>query len=169
MRILVSIEQAPPELRRELIETKRLSAQAMEELLALARKARPGLPDDHGLIPALHSHVRDFADQTGIRATFHSRGAAPQLTPEQELVIYRVIQESLSNIAQHASAHKVDVELSFVGNTVLRISDDGCGFTEGRNGGLGLAGMRERALLIGGHLCIWSGNGHGTRVELTLQ
>jgi two-component system, NarL family, sensor histidine kinase UhpB len=169
LRLQASIQQAPPELRRELIETKRLSTQAMEELLVLARQLRPALLDDHGLMAALHSQVRDFGDQTGIRAAFHPRGAVPQLTPEQQLVIYRVTQESLSNIAQHASAHKVDVELSFIGNTVLRISDNGRGFTEERDGGLGLSGMRERALLIGGRLSIWSGNGQGTRVELTLQ
>jgi two-component system sensor histidine kinase UhpB len=168
LRLQASIEHAPPELRAELAETKRLSSQAMEELLTLARQLRPAVLDDHGLLPALHSQVRDFADQTGIRADFNARGKPPSLAPEQQLVIYRVTQESLSNIAQHSEAHKVDVELSFVGRTVLRISDDGRGFTAGRNGGLGLSGMRERALLAGGQLSIWSAEGRGTRVELTI-
>src|SRR5581483_6029573 len=108
---------SPPELRRELTETKRLSSQAMEELLSLARQLRPAVLDDHGLLPALHSQVRDFAEQTGIRATFNTRGSVPRLTPEQQLVIYRVTQEGLSNIAQHAQARTVDVELSFIGRT----------------------------------------------------
>src|SRR5947209_11056025 len=172
LRLQASIERAPPELRRELTETKRLSSQAMEELLALARQLRPALLDDHGLIPALHSQVRDFAEQTTIHATFNARGSVPRLSPEQHLAIYRVTQESLSNIAQHAEASKVDVELSFIGRTLLRISDDGCGFAAipgaSRNGGLGLSGMRERALLAGGHLSIWSDQGSGTRVELTI-
>jgi two-component system sensor histidine kinase UhpB len=168
LRLQASIEQAPPELRRELTETKRLSSQAMEELLTLARQLRPAVLDDHGLIPALHSQVRDFADQSRIDAVFNSRGALPRLTPEQQLVIYRVTQESLSNIAQHAQAHRVEVELSFIGRTILRISDDGCGFAGSREGGLGLSGMRERALLAGGQLSIWSGAGKGTRVELTI-
>jgi two-component system, NarL family, sensor histidine kinase UhpB len=168
LRLQASIEQAPPALQRELTETKRLSSQAMEELLALARQLRPAVLDDHGLIAALHSQVQDFADQTGIRATFKSRGTVPKLTPEQQLVIYRVTQESLSNIAQHAQARKVDVELSFIGRTVLRIKDDGRGFKSARNGGLGLSGMRERALLVGGQLSIWSDEGQGTRVELTV-
>jgi two-component system, NarL family, sensor histidine kinase UhpB len=168
LRLQASIEHAPPQLRRELLETKRLSSQAMEELLQLARQLRPAVLDDHGLIPALHSHIRDFGEQTRIRTTFHSRGTVPRLTPEQQLVIYRVTQESLSNIAQHADARNVDVELSFIGRTVLRISDDGRGFTSPRSGGLGLSGMRERALLAGGQLSIWSGNGNGTRVELTI-
>jgi two-component system sensor histidine kinase UhpB len=168
LRLQASIERAPVELQRELTETKRLSSQAMEELLMLARKLRPAVLDDHGLIPALHSQVGDFADQTGIRARFSAGGTIPQLSPEQQLVIYRVTQESLSNIAQHAGARKVDVELSFVGRTVLRVDDDGCGFSQPRNGGLGLSGMRERALLVGGHLTIFSELGRGTRVELTI-
>lgn len=173
LRLQASMEQAPMEMRRELAETKRLASQAMEELLTLARQLRPAVLDDHGLLPALHSQVRDFSEQTGITATFTSRGALPKLTPEQQLVIYRVTQEGLSNVAQHAGARKVEVELSFVGSTVLRISDDGKGFTEvpgmTNNGGLGLSGMRERALLIGGQLSLWSAAGQGTRVELTID
>lgn len=168
LRLQASIEHAPPELRRELTETKRLSRRAMEELLTLARQLRPAVLDDHGMLPALHSQVRDFGDQTGIHANFNARGTMPKLTPEQQLVIYRVTQESLSNIAQHAQARRVDVELSFVGRTVLRISDDGRGFAATRNGGLGLSGMRERALLADGQLSIWSGEGQGTHVELTI-
>jgi two-component system sensor histidine kinase UhpB len=173
LRLQASIEQAPPELRRELAETKRLSSQAMEELLTLARQLRPALLDDHGLIPALHGQVSDFAEQTGTHAVFNARGTIPMLTPEQQLVIYRVTQESLSNVAQHAGARNVEVELSFIGRTVLRISDDGRGFAgepgARRNGGLGLSGMRERALLAGGQLSIWSDEGRGTRVELTIS
>jgi two-component system sensor histidine kinase UhpB len=168
LRLQASIEQAPPGLRRELTETKRLSGRAMEELLALARQLRPAVLDDHGLLPALHSQVQDFAEQTRIRATFVARGTVPKLTPEQQLVIYRVTQESLSNIAQHAGAPTVEVELSFIGRTLLTISDDGAGFTESRNGGLGLSGMRKRALLAGGRLSIYSRQGEGTRVELTV-
>ena len=173
LRLQASIERASPQLRRELSETKRLATQAMEELLALARQLRPAVLDDHGLMPALHSQVRDFSEQTGIVATFNTRGTMPRLTPEQQLVIYRVTQEGLSNVVQHASARKVEVELSFIGRTVLRISDDGRGFTQvngaTRNGGLGLMGMRERALLVGGNLSLWSAAGEGTRVELTIS
>jgi two-component system sensor histidine kinase UhpB len=173
LRLQASIQHAPPDLRSELTETKRLASQAMEELLALARQLRPAVLDDHGLLPALHSQVRDFAEQTGINASFKSRGSMPTLTPEQQLVIYRVTQEGLTNVAQHADARRVDVELSFIGRTVLRISDDGRGFTQvigaTRNGGLGLSGMRERALLIGGQLSVWSADGQGTRVELTIE
>jgi two-component system sensor histidine kinase UhpB len=168
LRLQASLEHAPAELRAELTETKRLAAQAMEELLALARHLRPAVLDDLGLVPALKTQVREFSDQTGIQAAFNVRGPVPELPPDQQLAVYRVTQESLSNVAQHSGAGKVDVELSFEAGTRLRVVDDGRGFTSGREGGLGLSGMRERALLAGGHLSIWSAGGQGTRVELTL-
>jgi two-component system sensor histidine kinase UhpB len=169
LRLQASIEHAPEELRRELLETKRLSQQAMEELLALARQLRPAVLDDHGLLPALHSQVRDFTDQTGIKARLSAHGSMPALTPEQQLAIYRVTQESLSNVVRHARAGRVEVELAFAGATTLRITDDGRGFDgRDRDGGLGLSGMRERALLAGGRLSVRSQPGRGTRVELRI-
>jgi two-component system sensor histidine kinase UhpB len=152
----------------------------MEELLHLARQLRPTALDDHGLIPALASQVEDFSQRTGIDARFSRHGQVPTLTDEEQLVIYRVTQESLSNIAQHAHAKHVTVQLSFVGRTILRITDDGHGFDpgpgqsgrngrpRGRVGGLGLSGMRERALLVGGNLAIYSAPGEGTTIELTM-
>ena len=169
LRLQASIQEATPELRRELRETQRLAGQAMEELLNLARELRPTALDDHGLLPALRGQVRDFADRTGIHADFRRRGDVPPLTDDQQLVIYRVTQESLSNVAQHAGANHVTVELSFVGRTVLRIADDGRGVQGERNGGLGLTGMHERALLVGGDLDIHSADGRGTTVTLTMS
>jgi two-component system sensor histidine kinase UhpB len=168
LRLEATLQDAPPDLRHELEETKRLANQAMDELLQLARQLRPTALDDHGLIPALHTQVRDFAERTGIDADFHRRGAMPPLSGDQQLVIYRVAQESLSNVAQHSGAGAVHVELSFVGRTVLRVRDDGRGFQTVRPGGLGLSGMKERALLVGGQLAIHSGRG-GTTVELTMH
>jgi two-component system sensor histidine kinase UhpB len=168
LRLEAARLQAPPGLRTEMDETKRLATQAMGELLQLARQLRPTVLDDHGLVPALHTQVEDFGRQSGLRARLRIRGQAPRLSPEQQLAIYRVLQESLSNVAQHAGATAVEVELSFVGRTTLTVTDDGRGFTTGRAGGLGLSGMRERALLAGGRLVIWSEPGQGTRVELLI-
>jgi len=176
LRLEALRQKAPsPELDRELKETKRLASQAMEELLRLARELRPTALDDHGLLAALRGQVHLFGEQTGIRADFRARGHVPPLSDDQQLVIYRVTQESLSNVAQHAGAEHVTVELSFVGRTVLRISDDGGGLVArppseaaSRNGGLGLSGMRERALLVGGDLDIDSAQGRGTTVTLTM-
>jgi two-component system sensor histidine kinase UhpB len=119
--------------------------------------------------------VSDFGERTGIEAIFSRRGPLPTLSSEQQLVLYRVTQESLSNVAQHAEAKRVDVELSFVGRTILRITDDGRGIPvdaparQARNGGLGLSGMKERALLVGGQLSIDSAQGSGTTVTLAMR
>jgi two-component system sensor histidine kinase UhpB len=173
LRLSATMSDAPYGLREELAETQQLATQAMEELLTLARQLRPTALDDHGLVPALASQVADFGDRTGIRASFTRHGDLPMLTDEEQLVIYRVTQESLSNIVQHAQARRVDVELSSVGRTLLRISDDGRGFkgvprANGR-AHLGLSGMRERALLVGGQLKVFSEPGEGTTIELTME
>ena len=77
LRLQASIGDAPPGLQQELVETKEVAAQAMEELLHLARQLRPTALDDHGLVPALASQVADFGDRTGIRASFRPHGHAP--------------------------------------------------------------------------------------------
>ena len=170
LRLQATAHAAPPGLQEELRESQQLVTQAMEELLKLARHLRPTALDDHGLVPALASQVADFGDRTGIRATFRRYGDVPHLSDEEQLVIYRVTQESLSNVAQHASARHVDVELSFIGRTLLRVRDDGTGFRAMPNGRsrLGVSGMRERALLVGGRLVIFSEPGDGTTIELTM-
>jgi two-component system sensor histidine kinase UhpB len=168
LRLEATLVRAAPELRAELVETKRLAQQAMEELLRLSHELRPSALDDHGLLPALRAQVRDFSERTGIHAEFRRQGPVPPLSDDQQLVLYRITQEGLSNVAQHAQARNVDVELSFTGATVLRISDDGRGLPARRNGGHGLTGMHERALLVGGQLAIHSEEGAGTTITLTM-
>ncbi len=172
LRLEATMADAPPHLINELADTKALATQAMEELLHLARELRPTALDDHGLVPALASQIAAFGERTGIRSRFlPPHGQLPTFSDEEQLVIYRVTQESLSNVAQHAGATRVDVELNTVGRTVLRVRDDGHGFEarkgRGRNR-LGVSGMRERALLVGGNLAIFSTPGEGTTIELTM-
>src|SRR5690242_1642522 len=169
LRLQAAALDVPHGLRSELKEIQTLAQQAMEELLTLARQLRPTALDDHGLVPALASQVSDFGERTGIRSTFHRHGDAPTLSDEEQLVLYRVTQESLSNVVQHSGASAVRVELSSIGRTVLRVRDDGCGFKPGgRTGRLGVSGMRERALLVGGRLNVFSAPGEGTTIELTM-
>src|SRR3954453_7293385 len=172
LRLSATISAAPEGLGDELRETQQLATQAMEELLTLARQLRPTALDDHGLVPALASQVADFGERTGIRASFHRHGDTPELSDEEQLVLYRVTQESLSNVVQHSGASTVRVELNSVGRTVLRVRDDGCGFAVPGNGrprtSLGVSGMRERALLVGGRLNVFSAPGEGTTIELTM-
>ncbi len=106
LRLSATIGDAPWELRKELVETQELVTRAMEELLALARQLRPTALDDHGLLAALASQVSDFGQRTGMQARFHHHGEVPILSDEEQLVIFRVTQESLSNIAKHAGARR---------------------------------------------------------------
>jgi two-component system sensor histidine kinase UhpB len=169
LRLQAAALDVPPGLRMELREIQTLATQAMEELLTLARTLRPTALDDHGLVPALASQVANFGERTGIKTTFHRHGETPELSDEEQLVLYRVAQESLSNVVQHSGASAVRVELSSIGRTVLRVRDDGCGFKPGgKHGRLGVSGMRERALLVGGRLNVFSAPGEGTTIELTM-
>jgi two-component system, NarL family, sensor histidine kinase UhpB len=161
-------EHAPPELDRELAETKGMANQAMQELLTLARALRPTALDDLGLKAALAGHVDELERHTIIVASFEAEGDFSDLAPETQLVAYRVAQESLSNVVRHSEATHVRVRLRRNGNGVeLTVSDDGHGFVVGdETEGLGIPGMRERALLVGGQLEIESQPPVGTRVRL---
>jgi two-component system sensor histidine kinase UhpB len=165
---LEALSHAAPEVGDEVSELKKLVNQAMAELLHLARQLRPTALDDHGLVPAIESQLRRFSAQTGVQTVIHTEGDPQRLNSDQEIVIYRVAQEALSNVAQHASARHVDVGLSANGHGVeLTVRDDGRGFDTGtRHDSLGLSGMNERARLLGGRLHIHSEPGEGTALTL---
>ena len=168
---LEALAQEEPARAGEVGELKRLVNQAMDELTGLARHLRPSALDDHGLVPAVRAQLKLFSASTGIETGISTRGDASKLGDDEEIAVYRVAQEALTNAARHASAGRVDVEL-FIGpgGTELRVRDDGQGFDIGaRHGdGLGLDGMAERARLLGGELDVRSAPGVGTTVELTL-
>ncbi len=166
---LEALGHAAPGAQDEIAELKKLVNQAMAELLHLARQLRPTALDDHGLVPALESQLRRFSAQTGVQAKLSTAGNTDNLESDKEIVIYRVAQEALSNVAQHASARRVELELSANGHGVeLKVRDDGRGFDTGsEHDSLGLSGMSERARLLGGHLQVESHPGSGT--ALTLQ
>ena len=162
-------QTAPPGVEDELAEVKRLVNQAMDELLKLARQLRPSALDDHGLTSAIVSQVRRFSAQTGIRADVHTSGEPTGLESDQEIAAYRFAQEALSNVAQHAGATHVEVEMTVNGSKLeLSVRDDGRGFDpEAESAGIGLRGMAERARLVGAQLQVDSNPGGGT--ALTLQ
>jgi two-component system sensor histidine kinase UhpB len=169
LRLQALMQDAPsPEVERELSELKRLVNQAMEELLQLARQLRPSALDDHGLVPALEGQVRRFGEHHGIGANLRTRGEADSLGDDQQLVVYRVAQEALANVARHSGASRVDVDLTTRdGGLDLCVRDNGSGFdTDGAPTGLGLNGMAERARLVGGELSVYSEPGSGTSVTL---
>lgn len=169
LRLQALMQDSPsPQVTAELSELKRLVNQAMEELLQLARQLRPSALDDHGLVPALEGQVRRFGDQHGIVARLETQGRADSLGDDQQLVVYRVAQEALANVARHSHAEHVEVDLvARESGLDLSVRDDGVGFhSDLRPTGLGLNGMVERARLVGGELNVLSVPGQGTTVTL---
>ncbi len=167
LRLEAAREMAPPGLETELAATRSLANQAMTELLSLARQLRPTALDDLGLKAAIAGQVEQLS-RGEIEATFSSDGDFSDLDDDVQLVVYRVAQEALSNAARHGEAGRVEVTLRRHPDGVeLRVADDGRGFAFAEaEGGLGLAGMRERALLVGGNLEVESRPGRGTTVRL---
>jgi two-component system sensor histidine kinase UhpB len=171
LRLEATTQHAPPELVDELRETQSVATQAMDELVRLARELRPAALDDLGLAAALRTKVDEFGRRAGLRTSLDLPASGlEELSQDAQLVVYRVVQEGLSNVARHAVATQVSVAVARDGDvTVVTIADDGSGFDpDAATGGLGLSGMRERAVLAGGRLQVRSAPGGGTTIELRL-
>ncbi len=168
LRLEAARRNAPPELAGELAEIRRVANQAMEELLTLARQLRPTSLDDLGLSAALAAHATEIDRQTEINTSYDADGALGGLPADVQIVVYRVAQEALSNAVRHSGASTIRVHLARNADGIrLTIADDGAGFTfDQATGGLGLAGMRERALLVNGDLQVTSRPKEGTSVRL---
>ena len=134
----------------------------MRELLSLARQLRPTALDDLGLTAAIAGQVEQIA-RPGLEAALDADGDFSDLDDDVQLVVYRVAQEALTNAARHSDADRIAVGLRRSGDGVeLEVADDGRGFAfEQSERGLGIGGMRERALLIGAELTIESRPGQG--------
>jgi two-component system sensor histidine kinase UhpB len=166
LRIEAAAQHAPPELQAELRETKALATQAMDELLSLARELRPSALDDHGLTAALRSQMSRFSSETGIAVSLRSDNCLDELGEDEQIVVYRTVQESLSNIVRHSNAKHVEVAIG--SDRSVRVTDDGDGFDLSAVQGHGLVGMRERARLAGASVEVHSKVGVGTTIELHL-
>jgi two-component system, NarL family, sensor histidine kinase UhpB len=159
-------DQAPDELRDELSTAAELTRGSLDEVRRVARRLRPGVLEDLGLVSALSALATDFAQASEVPVTRKLDQRLPLLSRDAELVLYRIAQEGLTNVARHADATRVELALTRQSNGVLlRIADDG----RGRGGaaeGAGIRGMRERAILIGAALQIEARSGEGTDVLL---
>ena len=159
---------APPELAEEVARLQETARASAEEVRDIARGLRPQALDEFGLRSALITLATGFAERTGLQVHHRVEPRLPALAPEQDLAIYRVAQESLTNVARHAEAGGVLLTLAPAeGGVVLRVRDDGRGVAAGalhEAGGVG--GMRERALLAGGTLAVRRVEPSGTEVVL---
>jgi signal transduction histidine kinase len=153
--------------RPAVVELRELVVTALQDVRRLAVELRPKVLDDFGLVAALERLSEAFTEQTGIRVEFTSAIPVDRLPGEIETALYRVVQESLTNIVKHAHAGRVSILLTRKPSSVAAvIEDDGEGFQTGstRQGGFGLDGMRERLALLDGALQIESSEGSGTTV-----
>ena len=134
---------------------------------SIARRLRPDALEDLGLNSALSALCTEFTQAAGISVVKHIAAAADRLPHDVELVCYRIAQESLTNIARHAEAGKVWLDLHTTSDRLtLRIADDGKGGVAVE--GAGINGMRERAVLVNADLTISSPKGEGTEVRLVI-
>jgi signal transduction histidine kinase len=167
---LLELSTRDSQVQQNVEELRELTAGALESVRRMAMDLRPAALDDLGLVPALRAYADKFSANWPIAVTVSVSGLQRRLPGEIELVLYRVVQEALANVAKHASASSVAVDLSRRRNVVtLRISDDGVGFQPGmksraKDSGLGLFGMQERLALIDGELEIDSKRGAGTTI-----
>ncbi len=161
-------KKAPQELTADLQETLDTTRASLEDVRRIAKQLRPEALDDLGLVPALNALATTFAERTGLRIRRRLPANPPALGKEDELVLFRVAQEGLTNAARHAETSHVDLSLDETSTgIVLRVRDYGVGL-DGGLAGAGIRGMRERALLIGADLSIGSAQGGGTEVTLSL-
>ena len=150
-------------------ETKAAVRQALDEVRRIARELRPELLEHLGLVSALTELSRRFAEQSGLQIARSFAEDLPALSTEAELAVYRIAQESLTNVARHANASQVDLVLEpGAGSVVLRVIDDGRGMDESAalNGHGGLRGMREQAVLAGGALAVKPARAGGVAIRL---
>ena len=163
-------------IRDRLGEAQALVSELMMKVRDLSLNLRPAMLDDLGLLPALLWHFERYTAQTNVEVTFEHAGLEGRFAPEVETAAYRIVQEGLTNVARHARVSEVTVRLWAGQDTIgIRIEDRGIGFDPEKaldsKVSSGLAGIRERGILLGGEFAVESAPGSGTclTVELPLR
>jgi two-component system sensor histidine kinase UhpB len=163
-----AVDGAPPEVAEAVARARDTTRTCLEEVRRISQRLRPGVLADLGLLNSLSSLASDLTARSGVTVTRGFLPGLPPQTPEAELVIYRVAQEALTNVARHARATSVTIGLVQQGpGVVLTVTDDGVGGVDASRGA-GIQGMRERAQMVGGRLTVESPEGGGTTVRLSV-
>ena len=162
-------------LERSIARTQQLVEHSVNVVHRFARELRPTVLDDLGLIPALHTFMKSFREQTGIHVSLSAFAAVEQANGDKRTVLYRVAQEALTNVARHAQASHAEVKIQKLNGAIcMKVNDNGKGFQEHRvlharkGKRLGLLGMRERVEMVGGTFCVESEPGEGTTVRVAI-
>ena len=164
---LDAIAERAPAQRDEIDEAKQSVRRALDEVRRISRELRPEMLEQLGLVSALTALTAAFSRTSGIHVDRRFEQALPELEPDVELAVYRIAQESLTNVARHAGATRVQVALEGdVDSLVLRVIDNGRGFVDAPEEHGGLRSMRERALLVGATLAIEQASPSGVEIRL---
>ena len=164
-------ERDPEYIRQSLRDLEEIVNCSLMDVKRISRVLRPVILDTQGLIAALERLTEQSSEHTGMNCYFCYNGGQTVFSKYDELLIYRILQEALSNAYLHGEAKRCSVIVSAVNKSfVLSIKDDGIGFDIGKvKKGIGLHGMAERANMIGGKISIQSKPGKGTQILLTCR
>jgi signal transduction histidine kinase len=163
----------PTPARERIEQLSGLLDQVAEQLRRLSHELRPLILDDLGLVPALEFLAQGFSKRAGLDVTIEA-SIDRRLPPLVEIAVYRILQETLTNVSRHAQAGRVSVRLKHDARVIsYSIQDDGIGFDSSAvcprdKTGLGLIGIRERLAALGGVLSITTGLGLGTTLEMKI-
>jgi len=158
-------------MRKEVAAISEMVGRTADVVESISRNLRPSVLEVLGLAPAMHATVAEFEKRTGLTVKIDCARVSTRLSAEAEMVLFRTLEEALKNVEKHADAHSATVRLGQKGAVVrLMIGDDGVGFDSGHpqtggNGKMGLIGLRERVVSVGGVLKIKSTRGDGTEIE----
>ncbi len=173
-QLMPAIDKLSPPDAKLLEKLRQQTSKIMDGVHRFSQDLRPSVLDDLGLMPALEWLAADLTNNLGIAVEMKVEGKVRRFSPETELVVFRIAQEALRNVWKHSGAKQTRVTLKFgTGQAVLTVEDEGQGFALPERmddltvaGKLGLAGMQERAQLIGGKLSLQSEPGKGTTLKL---
>jgi signal transduction histidine kinase len=166
----LSASYNPDEQKHKIAAMLRLTDQTVDTVRRIASELRPSILDDLGLVPAVEWQARQFQARTGITCRFDCSLESVDLSSEQSTAVFRILQEALTNVLRHAEATQVDIVMEqWDGSLVVTITDNGRGMTQDQKtsrSSLGLLGMQERALMVGGMVDVAGEEGKGTRVTV---
>jgi two-component system sensor histidine kinase UhpB len=173
-RLEVALPSDMPDLRIQCSNTRQLATDTLEELRKIIWDLRPSILDDLGLLPAIRWYARSNLEKAGVGVKFEFSNENIRLDSSLETTLFRIAQEAVNNILNHADASKVTIRLRQLNaRACLEVEDDGRGFDVNQAAGqalsrkqLGLLGIEERASLVGGKIEVDSSPGRGTRVHV---
>jgi PAS domain S-box-containing protein len=162
-------DESHAEHRMRLSDSEALLESTVDSIEDVMAELRPPMLDDYGLLPALHWYAKDFSRRTGIAVHVAGKDGVDRSDPEIEITLFRIAQEALVNVAKHAHAKRVQVELDQTpGHCRMTVTDDGIGIDGARRQrpGLGMVTMRERAQAVGGDFKVRNVAGGGTHITI---